>query len=547
MLTGDEATGVASYLLKDLNVGNDPPNVDFAYYEGIVEQAARPRVAHARRRKGSAGASTSRWPRRQNDYAMRFGGTFRVDLEGEYSFHLTSDDGSRLSIDDREVVLNDGTHPAAGENRAMSALTRGAHRVVVDYFQGGGEAVILIDYEGPGIGRQDFAAALKTPGDPPKAEAPFVSDPALAAKGRELFASVGCASCHRMTEGGKPIAPVAASRPLAELGEGGCLAPTLAKGVPDFRLNDAQRAALSGAIEALAKPEAPAVAETLVRSMAAFNCYACHKRDGLGGVEEGRDEILRDDAEGDGGRGPHPALAGRRRRRSSRRTMLRHILAHGAKDRPYMLTRMPKFGEANAGPLAPVFESLDPDNPGPVRWRSTSRRGRSRRPADSSPASQALNCVACHTFKGVQAQGIQAIDMAMMTRASAATGSTATSPDPAALRPGTRMPPGWPMGQSMLPKVLDGDARHADRGGMGLPLRRQPAPRPPTAWAATRSRWSPRTRRSSTGTSSRGPARGRSASAIRRRQPRLRRAGLPARPDLAGGLHRRLEALDRPG
>ena len=35
------------------------------------------------------------------------------------------------------------------------------------------------------------------------------------------------------------------------------------------------------------------------------------------------------------------------------------ILAEGAKDRPYMLTRMPKFGANNVGHLRSEFESHD--------------------------------------------------------------------------------------------------------------------------------------------------------------------------------------------
>ena len=71
--------------------------------------------------------------------------------------------------------------------------------------------------------------------------------------------------------------------------------------------------------------------------------------------------------------------------------------------------------------------------------------------------SQALGCVACHTFKGVQAQGIQAIDMTTMTKRLRRDWFHKYLPDPNALRPGTRMPSGWPNGKSVLPKVLDDD------------------------------------------------------------------------------------------
>ena len=45
---------------------------------------------------------------------------------------------------------------------------------------------------------------------------------------------------------------------------------------------------------------------------------------------------------------------------------LKHILADGAKDRPYMLTKMPRFGEANVGHLVTPMEKLDAVPPVPV-------------------------------------------------------------------------------------------------------------------------------------------------------------------------------------
>jgi hypothetical protein len=70
---------------------------------------------------------------------------------------------------------------------------------------------------------------------------------------------------------------------------------------------------------------------------------------------------------------------------------------------------------------------------------------------------QALGCIKCHTFKGVQAEGVQAIDMAIMTRRLRRDWFHRYLRNPQAFRPGTRMPAAWPDGTSLLPKVFGGD------------------------------------------------------------------------------------------
>jgi PA14 domain len=73
------------------------------------------------------------------DYAARFW----IERPGAYQFALVSDDGSRLYIDDRQIVDNDGIHSA--QRRAGSVdLSRGIHQMHVSYFQGPRDEVALI-------------------------------------------------------------------------------------------------------------------------------------------------------------------------------------------------------------------------------------------------------------------------------------------------------------------------------------------------------------------------------------------------------------------
>jgi hypothetical protein len=68
-------------------------------------------------------------------FAIDYKGAFSVDKPGKYNFRLSSDDGSKLWIDGKVAVDNDGVHPTVSTNRDVS-LTAGRHSIEVAYFQG---------------------------------------------------------------------------------------------------------------------------------------------------------------------------------------------------------------------------------------------------------------------------------------------------------------------------------------------------------------------------------------------------------------------------
>ncbi len=62
-----------------------------------------------------------------------------------YTFALTSDDGSALWIDGRMVVDHDGLH-SAEPKVGQVALAKGAHRLVVGWFNKTGGAALSLDW-----------------------------------------------------------------------------------------------------------------------------------------------------------------------------------------------------------------------------------------------------------------------------------------------------------------------------------------------------------------------------------------------------------------
>jgi len=100
-------------------------------------------------------------------FAIDYSGRFWIDKPGLYHFELTSDDGSRLYIDDQLLVNNDGLH--APETRMGDLpLTDGIHRIRVSYFQGPRDQVALVlRVAGPGEKWRVFNTdEFKPPPDP---------------------------------------------------------------------------------------------------------------------------------------------------------------------------------------------------------------------------------------------------------------------------------------------------------------------------------------------------------------------------------------------
>jgi len=68
-------------------------------------------------------------------FAIDYSGRFWIEKPGKYQFALLSDDGSKLYIDDKTVINNDGVHPPKVMFGNVK-LSGGIHDIRVSYFQG---------------------------------------------------------------------------------------------------------------------------------------------------------------------------------------------------------------------------------------------------------------------------------------------------------------------------------------------------------------------------------------------------------------------------
>ncbi|MFD6906305.1 family 16 glycoside hydrolase [Streptomyces sp. NPDC060077] len=108
-----------------------------------------------------------------DNFVTQVTGNVHVPADGSYVFRLTSDDGSRLLIDDRVVIDHDGLHGAEPKDGTVQ-LTEGMHALRIDHFERGGGEQLTLAWQPPGA--DGFAtvpnAALSTDADVVRVTAP---------------------------------------------------------------------------------------------------------------------------------------------------------------------------------------------------------------------------------------------------------------------------------------------------------------------------------------------------------------------------------------
>jgi hypothetical protein len=95
---------------------------------------------------------------RPDFFGYVFTGFLKVPMDGDYTFSLDSDDGSRLTIDSSVVAEYDGIH---GEGKPKSATVRlkaGRLPIRLDYFQGQHGKGLTVAWSGPGFVARTLSA-----------------------------------------------------------------------------------------------------------------------------------------------------------------------------------------------------------------------------------------------------------------------------------------------------------------------------------------------------------------------------------------------------
>jgi mono/diheme cytochrome c family protein len=292
-----------------------------------------------------------------------------------------------------------------------------------------------------------------------KPEPPLQTKDELVALGKKQFQQLNCAACHKL--GAIPAAAPAADLRGSDTSRG-CLSNAPGK-APRFHPSDDQLKAIRAA---LAKPaEAPSDSVRLATTLTAFNCIACHVRDGFGGVSPDRNPLFQTTAKnlGDDARIPPPlTLAGAK----LQPVWMKKVLFDGESVRPYMFTRMPQYGEPNLRHLPDLFARLDKvenfafalPNPESDDEKERTRSRVLRDAGRELVGDKGLNCIACHRFNGKTANGdMDGMELLTSFQRLKPSWYYRFMRDPGAFRRRIVMPTSWPGGIAVQKTVLKGD------------------------------------------------------------------------------------------
>ncbi|MGE4618379.1 MAG: c-type cytochrome [Planctomycetota bacterium] len=444
-LSHREADAIAHFLLRETKIAAP---LDLAVDRG--------------HRKGLADSTRSRpWKtsiaeeftlpenQRGNDVTTHFSGWLRIKQAGEYHFYLKVDDIGRLRIGEKNVIDLGGTRnyqrKKVVERDASIELEAGLHRIEVSHFQWIEDAILELEWQGPGFDRGPIDSSLLTNfREPLPAQKSWELIDGDAEIGEQLYKKFGCANCHEETIAAK--AP-----PLEEL-----TAVTSDRPHAKYTLSQHQTRDIEAALQFLkSEPSRPSPEQRVDLTLKTFRCTACHTRGDLGGVPTDRRDFFTgtDPLLGDEGRMP-PPLAGVGDKLQP--NWLDTVIRRGRSVRDYMNTRMPHFNHPQTLKLASDLIAVDRQATSVPRLIHDAETAKS---AGQKMASvNTLQCVLCHDFNRKQSVGMRALDLVTTTERLNRDWFHRYMLDPESLRPGTQMLAFWSGGRSLLPDLLDGDS-----------------------------------------------------------------------------------------
>jgi len=88
-----------------------------------------------------------------DNFSVRWTGFIMINAAGSYTFWTDSDDGVRLTVGENTIIQNWTDHSATWDSGSIN-LSEDMHPLVLEFYENGGDAVMQLQYQGPGIPRQ---------------------------------------------------------------------------------------------------------------------------------------------------------------------------------------------------------------------------------------------------------------------------------------------------------------------------------------------------------------------------------------------------------
>jgi len=141
-----------------INVSSPSPGINYAIYEGEWSKlpdfdSLKPTLSGIVKdfdisaKQGSDG------------YGFVFDGLIKTPTDGIYNFYISSDDGSKLLIDGKTLVDNDGLHGIVDKSNEIP-LAKGYHAIKVLFFERSGGDALQVQWKGPGFTAQIIPSSV---------------------------------------------------------------------------------------------------------------------------------------------------------------------------------------------------------------------------------------------------------------------------------------------------------------------------------------------------------------------------------------------------
>ncbi len=446
-LQGKDGERIAHYLLRDTLV---PGHVEYTLYRGQVWEGLTSENVEAERAGHVRDFTLESLGEIRHQTALEYRAWLKIPRDGNYVFYLQMNGGS-LRVEGTQLVLEEPSNRRGPKQlEGTVKLKSGWRELELTYFHTGREPKFQFEMEGPGFERQPIPASmLAVSNQPIPALEPLEIDPELVSLGRAHFQSFGCANCHDDVKVPPQSAPAFAT--LSP--DHGCLSGE-AGPWPHFALDREQRDVIARAIpdlEQLRLDDEQMLAKTLVT----FNCIACHDRAGLGGISSERNPHFT---------GTHPALGNQGRLPPPLTSVggklkpewISQVLLHGKRQREYLDTTMPQYGEANVGHLVELFGKVDELEA--VTFPEIADIQESKDAGYEMMGTSGFSCIACHDYNGQQAGGAGALDIVHVTERLKKSWFHLYMREPSRFHSTVIMPSYWPGGKSIRPNILGGDS-----------------------------------------------------------------------------------------
>ena len=395
----------------------------------------------------------------QGNSAIVYEGFLNVETAGEYTFFLELNGGD-LWINGLQVAhLKPSSRRGVKKVQGKAKLSAGWSKIKLVYIHTGKKPRLNFEMQGPAFKRQAIGSSrLSISKTPIKPFQPYRVDAALAKQGNTAFTKLGCVKCHDDIHNGILSGVKAVSDEFTTLSKldasKGCLSDASGPW-PRFNLSAAQQAMLRSVLPGIETTKLNH-RETINKSLVTFNCIACHDRADLGGVMPERNHLFTGAKKelGNQGRIPPPLThVGAK----LKKPWLAEVMLRGRRQRQYMDTVMPQFGEANVGLLVDLFEKVDTLEQ--VTFDKIKDVKQTKLAGHELMGSTGFSCVACHDFNGQKAGGPGAMEIIHTTQRLKKNWFYLFMLNPARFSPGTIMPTAWPGGHVFKKDILGGDAK----------------------------------------------------------------------------------------